>query len=68
MAQRGISVDEDILRCSICLALLKDPVTIPCGHKYCSECIQSHWKEQDQKAIYSCPQCNSGQLWERTPC
>ncbi|XP_023181592.1 E3 ubiquitin/ISG15 ligase TRIM25-like [Xiphophorus maculatus] len=57
MAQRGISLDEDMLRCSICLDLLKDPVTIPCGHNYCSECIKNHWKQQDQKAIYSCPQC-----------
>uniref|UniRef100_A0A3P9P104 Protein PML-like n=1 Tax=Poecilia reticulata TaxID=8081 RepID=A0A3P9P104_POERE len=57
MAQRGISLDEHMLRCAICLDLLKDPVTIPCGHNYCSECIKNHWKEQDQKAIYSCPQC-----------
>ncbi|XP_014867035.1 PREDICTED: E3 ubiquitin/ISG15 ligase TRIM25-like [Poecilia mexicana] len=57
MAQRGISLDEDMLRCAICLDLLKDPVTIPCGHNYCSECIKNHWKGQEQKAIYSCPQC-----------
>uniref|UniRef100_A0A3B3VZV6 Uncharacterized LOC106936114 n=1 Tax=Poecilia latipinna TaxID=48699 RepID=A0A3B3VZV6_9TELE len=57
MAQWGISLDEDMLRCAICLDLLKDPVTIPCGHNYCSECIKNHWKGQDQKAIYSCPQC-----------
>uniref|UniRef100_A0AAQ6IH02 Tripartite motif containing 16 n=1 Tax=Anabas testudineus TaxID=64144 RepID=A0AAQ6IH02_ANATE len=42
--------------CSICLDLLKDPVTIPCGHNYCRSCINTHWKG-NQKKPHSCPQC-----------
>ncbi|XP_074473084.1 E3 ubiquitin/ISG15 ligase TRIM25-like [Sebastes fasciatus] len=57
MAQRGIQMDEEKLCCSICLDLLKDPVTISCGHNYCMSCIRSHWDEEDPKGIYSCPQC-----------
>ncbi|XP_037608500.1 tripartite motif-containing protein 16-like [Sebastes umbrosus] len=57
MAQQGIQMDGEKLCCSICLDLLKDPVTIPCGHNYCMSCIKSHWDEEDQKEIYSCPQC-----------
>lgn len=60
MAERGLSLDEDMLSCSICLDLLKDPVTIPCGHNYCSVCIQKHWKRQEQEDVYSCPQCREG--------
>ncbi|TRY86282.1 hypothetical protein DNTS_031520 [Danionella cerebrum] len=57
MAERGFSLDMDQFTCSICLELLKDPVTIPCGHSYCMDCITDCWKEEDQEKVYSCPQC-----------
>ncbi|XP_049459535.1 E3 ubiquitin/ISG15 ligase TRIM25-like isoform X2 [Epinephelus fuscoguttatus] len=57
MAQRVIQLDQEKLSCSICLDLLKDPVTIPCGHSYCMSCIKNYWDEEDQKQIHSCPQC-----------
>ncbi|KAI2647043.1 Tripartite motif-containing protein 16 [Labeo rohita] len=57
MAEANISVTQDQFSCSICLDLLKDPVTIPCGHSYCMNCITDCWNQDDQKGIYSCPQC-----------
>ncbi|XP_045922971.1 E3 ubiquitin/ISG15 ligase TRIM25-like [Micropterus dolomieu] len=57
MAQQQKLMDQKKLCCSICLELLKDPVTIPCGHNYCMHCIKSHWDEEDHKEIHSCPQC-----------
>ncbi|XP_048036525.1 E3 ubiquitin/ISG15 ligase TRIM25-like [Megalobrama amblycephala] len=57
MAEASISWAEDQFRCSVCLDLLKDPVTISCGHSYCTECISGCWGEEDWKGIYSCPQC-----------
>uniref|UniRef100_A0A8C1RN77 Tripartite motif-containing protein 16-like n=1 Tax=Cyprinus carpio TaxID=7962 RepID=A0A8C1RN77_CYPCA len=55
MAEARISQDE--FMCPVCLDLLKDPVTIQCGHSYCKSCIEGSWDQEDQTRVYSCPQC-----------
>ncbi|CAJ1059221.1 tripartite motif-containing protein 16-like [Xyrichtys novacula] len=57
MAQKGVHLDRESFSCSICLDLLKDPVTAACGHSFCMSCIQTYWDKEDEKKIYSCPQC-----------
>ncbi|XP_037611779.1 tripartite motif-containing protein 16-like [Sebastes umbrosus] len=57
MAEKGVQLYWENCSCSICLDPLKDPVTIPCGHSYCMNCIKTHWHEEDEETIYSCPQC-----------
>uniref|UniRef100_A0A3P8TZF0 RING-type domain-containing protein n=1 Tax=Amphiprion percula TaxID=161767 RepID=A0A3P8TZF0_AMPPE len=57
MVQQGIQMDQEKLSCPICLDLLKNPVTIPCGHSYCMKCIKDCWEGKDQKETHSCPQC-----------
>uniref|UniRef100_W5KPS2 B box-type domain-containing protein n=1 Tax=Astyanax mexicanus TaxID=7994 RepID=W5KPS2_ASTMX len=46
MAEVSISVNQDEFCCSVCLDVLKNPVTVSCGHTFC------------KRGIYSCPQCN----------
>ncbi|XP_042287912.1 tripartite motif-containing protein 16-like [Thunnus maccoyii] len=65
MAQQGVQLDREAFSCTICLDLLKDPVTIHCGHSYCMSCIKGFWDEEDEKKIHSCPQC--GQTFTPRP-
>ncbi|XP_062291289.1 E3 ubiquitin-protein ligase TRIM39-like isoform X2 [Scomber scombrus] len=46
---------EDQFLCCICLDVFTDPVSTPCGHNFCKNCINEHWNSNDQ---YLCPMCN----------
>ncbi|XP_074485959.1 E3 ubiquitin-protein ligase TRIM21-like [Sebastes fasciatus] len=54
MAAANYLRSEDQFLCSICLDVFTDPVTIPCGHNFCKNCINAHWNTNDQ---YLCPMC-----------
>ncbi|XP_074518392.1 E3 ubiquitin-protein ligase TRIM21-like [Halichoeres trimaculatus] len=45
---------EEQLRCCICLDTYTDPVSIPCGHNFCLDCIEGFWDTKDQS---QCPLC-----------
>ncbi|XP_065141144.1 E3 ubiquitin-protein ligase TRIM21-like [Paramisgurnus dabryanus] len=50
------------LKCSICLDVLNDPVTAPCGHNFCMICLNTHW---DKSQDCSCPNCK--ETFEKRP-
>uniref|UniRef100_A0A8C4TK94 Uncharacterized protein n=1 Tax=Erpetoichthys calabaricus TaxID=27687 RepID=A0A8C4TK94_ERPCA len=57
MAAAQPSLSTDHYTCPVCLEVLNVPVTIPCGHSYCMECINKHWDRSGLMGTYRCPQC-----------
>ncbi|KAJ8277105.1 hypothetical protein GJAV_G00071530 [Gymnothorax javanicus] len=57
MAEGGVLQDQDQMSCAICLDLLKDPVTIPCGHSCCMDCVKDCWDQDEHADVYDCHQC-----------
>ncbi|XP_008287164.1 E3 ubiquitin-protein ligase TRIM21-like [Stegastes partitus] len=62
MAAACSLVSEDQFLCSICLDVFTDPVTIPCGHNFCKNCITQHWTVNVQN---KCPMC--ADVFDRRP-
>lgn len=52
-------MEAQTLTCAICLDRFRYPVTIPCGHTFCKECITTHWDTKSKSDIGPhCPMCN----------
>lgn len=45
------------LLCSICMEIYTDPVTLPCGHSFCRDCITRTWEHQEYIRTNKCPEC-----------
>lgn len=50
----SMSLSEESFKCSICLDVFTEPVTTPCGHNYCKECITDYWS---LTKVPQCPLC-----------
>ncbi|XP_036380228.1 finTRIM family, member 83 isoform X2 [Megalops cyprinoides] len=50
-----MSMDQE--DCHLCKEYLRDPVSIPCGHSFCSVCLKTYWDHADSTGTYVCPQC-----------
>ncbi|XP_026082665.1 uncharacterized protein LOC113058720 isoform X2 [Carassius auratus] len=48
---------EDHYKCPVCTEVFRDPVSMPCGHIYCKQCIEIYWSKPTQAGAYACPQC-----------
>lgn len=53
-SNRNSSFSRDQFLCSICLEVLVQPVSTPCGHNFCMNCIETY---RDSSTDYHCPVC-----------
>ncbi|XP_057551864.1 tripartite motif-containing protein 5-like [Hippopotamus amphibius kiboko] len=56
-----VKLQEEVT-CPICLELLKEPLSLGCGHTFCQACITAKHKEAviNQEGENSCPVCRIG--------
>lgn len=54
MASCTSLVSEDQLLCPICLDIFDQPISTPCGHNFCMNCLTSYW---DNSSLCTCPVC-----------
>ncbi|XP_063346003.1 nuclear factor 7, brain-like [Pelmatolapia mariae] len=45
---------ENYLSCHVCSETFRDPVSLSCGHSFCSSCLQEFWEQAKNK---NCPIC-----------
>ncbi|XP_074535610.1 nuclear factor 7, ovary-like [Halichoeres trimaculatus] len=45
---------EEDLSCPVCHEVFKDPVLLSCSHSFCKDCLQSWWREKEDR---ECPVC-----------
>uniref|UniRef100_A0A3Q4BWB5 Uncharacterized protein n=1 Tax=Mola mola TaxID=94237 RepID=A0A3Q4BWB5_MOLML len=54
MATIGSMLSEQQLLCPICLDVFNLPVSTPCGHNFCKDCLQEYWHSAE---LSQCPVC-----------
>ncbi|XP_042280539.1 nuclear factor 7, brain-like [Thunnus maccoyii] len=54
MSAASCLLSEDQFLCSICLDVFTDPVSTPCGHNFCKNCINKYW---NINVPCKCPMC-----------
>ncbi|XP_039621347.1 tripartite motif-containing protein 16-like isoform X2 [Polypterus senegalus] len=55
MASAASSVCNEMFNCNVCFfPVQEEPVALPCGHKFCTNCMK---KSSSERADCRCPQC-----------
>ncbi|XP_074535159.1 nuclear factor 7, brain-like [Halichoeres trimaculatus] len=56
-------VEEEMI-CPVCHEVYKDPVILSCSHSFCKDCLQSWWREKEDR---ECPVCKRKSSKELPP-
>ncbi|RMX40917.1 hypothetical protein pdam_00017664 [Pocillopora damicornis] len=52
---KPLNTEED-LQCPVCLEIFENPISIPCGHTFCSDCLSS---VENLSGSSTCPVCRN---------
>lgn len=55
VAGQEVTIGDDDLKCSICHDYFFEPISTPCGHHFCRNCL-IEWIRV-QRTVATCPQC-----------
>jgi len=62
MVEENKDIYENVYKCPICLNLLYNPISIPCGHSFCQECFNTYMSYSQE-----CPVCKEKYFLTNTP-
>ncbi|XP_030000495.1 nuclear factor 7, ovary-like [Sphaeramia orbicularis] len=54
MAEKKIEELESFLSCHVCSEMFRDPVSLSCNHRFCSNCLKEFWEQTKNE---NCPIC-----------
>lgn len=65
-SRQMLSTIRRMIECSICLSTVRQPITLDCGHTFCSRCI-GKWQRSGTQNGPFCPLCCRGISLTGTP-
>ncbi|XP_004642069.1 tripartite motif-containing protein 12A-like [Octodon degus] len=57
MASEVLENVKEAVTCPICLELMREAVSINCGHSFCKHCITSNYESTEHEGVGHCPVC-----------
>lgn len=57
MESLSSTIQDNLLTCTICLEVYKEPQTLPCLHTFCKECLHNFIKKSSSKDSSNCSIC-----------
>ncbi|KAJ8284113.1 hypothetical protein COCON_G00029630 [Conger conger] len=64
MEAKALIPEEELICCSVCCDIFKEPVVLKCSHSFCRACLQKYW---EMKSTRDCPICRGEAPMEDPP-
>ncbi|XP_061110464.1 zinc-binding protein A33-like [Conger conger] len=64
MAAQALIPEDELICCSVCFDIFKEPVVLKCSHSFCRVCLEQYWEEKSSR---ECPICRREASMEEPP-